>query len=359
MTEQSATITPAIVLQLMRMRALTRGIDAADFDAVAQSVTDWPDWIGAWSKLGERDGGLAASCENHSWRLSASSAHLRSGAAYHLAKIMSVTDDEAYRTATLNSVSAVRRGLELANEDFARLEVPFDSYRIFGNLRIPPHVQAPPLVLFIGGADSVKEEFNFWEREFLARGAATLSMDGPGQGEAGFDLRIRPDYEVAVTAMLDAVAGEAHELDVSSVGAVGMSMGGYYSLRAAAFEPRIKAVVNNSGHYDLGASWDAGHVIPLLAAKLLWNFGASSLEEAHEMARALTLRPIVQRIQVPVLTLIGEADPLLDPEVDGEELTKDLPDGTLRSFPGGDHCLTNRIPQHAGPSADWLLEQLR
>ena len=46
---------------------------------------------------------------------------------------------------------------------------------------------------------------------------ATLSLDGPGQGETGFTLDIRPDYEVAVAAILDAVAG-APELDPSASG---------------------------------------------------------------------------------------------------------------------------------------------
>jgi hypothetical protein len=32
---------------------------------------------------------------------------------------------------------------------------------------------------------SLKEEFPHWEQEFLTRGMATLSMDGPGQGEVG------------------------------------------------------------------------------------------------------------------------------------------------------------------------------
>ena len=62
-------------------------------------------------------------------------------------------------------------------------------------------------MVLIPGLDSTKEEFFHWENAFLARGMATLSMDGPGQGEAGFRLPIRHDYEVAVAAMLDALGG--------------------------------------------------------------------------------------------------------------------------------------------------------
>ena len=68
---------------------------------------------------------------------------------------------------------------------------------------------ASPLVVLIPGLDSTKEEFFHWESVFLDRGMATLSLDGPGQGETGLRMDIRPDYEVAVTAILDAVAGTA------------------------------------------------------------------------------------------------------------------------------------------------------
>ena len=85
---------------------------------------------------------------------------------------------------------------------------------------------------------------------------ATLSLDGPGQGEGGFHSPIRHDYEVAVTAALDALA-DRHELDMKRVGAAGVSLGMYYAVRAAAFEPRLKAIAAVSGPYDMGAGWDS------------------------------------------------------------------------------------------------------
>ena len=78
----------------------------------------------------------------------------------------------------------------------------------------------------------------------------------PGQGETGFHLDIRPDYEVAVAAALDAVAGRP-ELDGERIGAVGVSLGGHYVVRAAAFEPRIKAMAGISGPFDFAANWES------------------------------------------------------------------------------------------------------
>ena len=85
---------------------------------------------------------------------------------------------------------------------------------------------------------------------------ATLSMDGPGQGETGFRLPIRHDYEVAVAR--DArCAGRSRPTSTWSAWARPASAsGGYYAPRAAAFEPRIGAVAGISGPYNFGELWD-------------------------------------------------------------------------------------------------------
>ena len=59
-----------------------------------------------------------------------------------------------------------------------------------------------------------------------------------------------------MTAILDAVAGRP-DLDPDRVAAVGVSLGGHYVVRAAAFEPRIRALAGISGPYDFGAGWES------------------------------------------------------------------------------------------------------
>src|SRR5437660_470673 len=94
-----------------------------------------------------------------------------------------------------------------------------------------------------GDVVRLAESIRTWEDVYLARGMATLSLDGPGQGEGGYgEGRMRPDYEAAVTAALDHLAGR-DDLDMGRVGAIGISLGGHYAPRAAAGEPRLRAVV--------------------------------------------------------------------------------------------------------------------
>ncbi|MEU1600142.1 hypothetical protein ABZ468_47135 [Streptomyces sp. NPDC005708] len=61
-------------------------------------------------------------------------------------------------------------------------------------------------------------------------------MDGPGQGEVGFELGIRHDYEQAVSALLDAL-DDRDALDLPRIAAAGVSLGGYHALRSRRFRP--------------------------------------------------------------------------------------------------------------------------
>jgi pimeloyl-ACP methyl ester carboxylesterase len=184
---------------------------------------------------------------------------------------------------------------------------------------------------------------------------ATLSMDGPGQGEVGFDLGIRHDYEVAVGALLDALAGR-DDLDLTRIAAAGVSLGGYYAVRTAAFDQRITAVLDNCGPWSLGDEWD--RMPPLYLAKYTWNLGGGSERVARERAQAITLDGVAERVEVPSLVIFGGADVLLDADSHGRRTAYALPKGELWLFENGNHGVTNVGPEHLGPSADWLLTHL-
>ena len=123
------------------------------------------------------------------------------------------------------------------------------------------------------GLDSTKEEADAYEAPFLARGIATLVFEGPGQGEAQYDFAIRGDYEVPVKAVIDSSKRGA-DLDAKRIGMWGVSLGGYYAPRAAAFEKRIKACIALGGPFDWGAAWDG---LPELTREA---FGAQPLQDA-------------------------------------------------------------------------------
>lgn len=93
-------------------------------------------------------------------------------------------------------------------------------------------------IVIHGGFDSSIEEF-FHIAEFLShQGHDVILFDGPGQGGAlsVHKLTMTPHWEEPVAAVLD-------HFNVSDCTLLGISLGGYLALRAAAYEPRIKRVV--------------------------------------------------------------------------------------------------------------------
>jgi len=100
-------------------------------------------------------------------------------------------------------------------------------------------------VLVHGGFDSLIEEFfAIWER-IAAVGFDVIAFEGPGQGGARAlgGLTFDHDWEKPVAAVLN-------YFGLQTAGLVGISMGGYWALRAAGREPRIDRVVSWPPVYD-------------------------------------------------------------------------------------------------------------
>ena len=108
-------------------------------------------------------------------------------------------------------------------------------------------------MIMISGLDSAKEELRSTEDLFLERGIATFSVDGPGQGEAEYDLAIRGDWEVPGAAIIDQLCTE-EGLDPDRIGIWGVSLGGYYAPRVASGVPPAPRIRTDGGR--LGISSD-------------------------------------------------------------------------------------------------------
>ncbi len=107
------------------------------------------------------------------------------------------------RAAHDQAVACRNRALPLLDPPGERVAIPCDGHTLYGNLRRPPGVARPPVVVMAMGLDSAKEEMHTNETVFLDRGLATFAFDGPGQGEAEYDLPIQPEYEEPVAAVID------------------------------------------------------------------------------------------------------------------------------------------------------------
>ncbi len=335
-------------------RLIANGIDYNDFVRTTSSIERWDQWLDAWTATAQEHRALARGALEVGHERSAGEAFLRAAVTHHFSKFVWVLDPERNQDATEAAVQAMYEGLAIVDPTAQRIEADLDGGRVAANLRRPPGAERAPLVILLPGLDSTKEEFHLWESVFLRRGMATLSLDGPGQGESGFTMSIRPDYEVAVAAVLDAVAG--HDgLDLDRVGAAGVSLGGYYAVRSAAFEPRLKAVAGVSGPYDMAARWDA---MPSLTRETFTHHsGAANQDEARERAGRVSLAGVTELVRQPCLVVTGELDRIV-PWEETKRIADEIAHSEWVLYEDGTH-VCNNIPFKYRPLvADWMRDQL-
>ncbi len=336
-------------------RFISQGVDYNDFFRTTSRIQHWDDWSREWCSTGDVHVRLGEMALEKGEVISAGEAYIAAALCYHFARFMFQDHPEEYLEAGRKAVSAFGRGLKLLDPSGERVDIPFDGAEMVGTLRRPPGAGQPPLVLLIPGLDSTKDEFFYWEEVFLKRGLATFSLDGPGQGECGHHLPIRPDYEAAVTTVLDFLT-KRKDIDVKRIGMAGVSLGGFYSERAAAFEPRIKAVAGNCGPFRWAECWP--HLPALSRAAFLFHSGSKDEAEALGKAAQLTLDGSAQKIKQPLLVIHGRQDRLI-PWEQAHQIVKAVgKNAELVMFEEGNH-VCNNIPYKYRPlTADWLKEKL-
>jgi len=128
---------------------------------------------------------------------------------------------------------------------FVLVKIPFEGKEIITHLYKPKGVKKPPLVLYTGGTDGSKEGSNSTTQTLAAEGIAVVTFDLAGTGES-MDWFARPDSHKLHKRILDFFE-ESGDYDYSRVGLIGGSFGGYYAVRMAAEDKRLKAAINHCG----------------------------------------------------------------------------------------------------------------
>lgn len=336
-------------------RFVANGVDMNDFERVLGSTTEWADWAPAWKRVGDMHRGLADAAEAAGRRQTATEAYQRAAWSYHLGKFLWFEDVGLHLEMSRLTVESYGRALPYLDPPGERIEVPFEGAVIPAILRRPRGIERPPVVLLVPGLDSVKEELFTIENDFLRRGMATLSVDGPGQGENAPRFPIRADWSSVVAPILDALEAR-HDLDGGRVGLMGISMGGIYGPLAAANEKRIRALIALAGPYDLSECWPA--LNPLTRGGYTFYTHSRDEAEAFERSKALTLRGVLDRVDQPLLVIHGAKDRLFPPE-QAERIAREAPEATLLLYPDGNHVCNNITYRYRPAMADWMSERLR
>ncbi|WP_254534934.1 alpha/beta hydrolase family protein [Halomarina litorea] len=346
-------------------------------------------WHREWGQTARRVEEAAATAREGNHGRTARSALLRAHTYYRTAEFFLAPDDPRRLPTYERSREAFRAALDLSDVAVRTLQVPYEDTTLPGYLLTPPGRDGPrPTVVCLGGFDSLGEELYFLcgVPEALARGYAVCLFEGPGQGAPlrYEGLTARPDWEYVVGPVLDVLDVE-DGVDSERLALLGVSFGGYYAPRAAAFDDRIAACVAFDHMHDL---WGASAFeTPWLARALLsvpdavvnafaglatrssvearwlmtnsrWVFGVDSAAELQRVLREYSLVDVAGAVTCPTLVLAGEDDHFVPVGMARE--FADLLGGptTVRVFEteegAGEHCQVGNLRLAVDTIYDWL-----
>lgn len=342
---------------LGQARFIAQGTDANDVERTLSRIARAADWCREWSATGAMHAALAQEAERRGYTVSAGEAYIMAALAYHWGKMrwkLVLEDAAQYHQAHRKSIETYWKGLQYLDPTAERVEIPYEGITMPAHLRKPPGIRRPPVVLLLPGSDSAKEEFFLWANVFLQRGMATLAPDGPGQGETRNKMPVRHDYERAGAAMIDFLE-QRDDVDAAAIGVTGVSMGGYYAPRVAAYEPRVRAVVSISGAFKTQMS-------PARVGEWIqFTHWAKTPEEAARIANQRTLEGVIGHIRCPYLVVNGKLDAQTT-YTNTEELAREAEaagvDVTYVLYDKGSHVCFN-IPYKYRPLVgDWMADRL-
>jgi pimeloyl-ACP methyl ester carboxylesterase len=240
-----------------------------------------------------------------------------------------------------------RRYFDKAN---ALLDIPGKHYTIDAHgFKMPAIVfraatasaDNPRPTLIVGGGfeSNMEETYHFHAVPALERGYNVVIYEGPGHRTlVNQGVGFVAEWERAVSPIMDFIiahnADELSFIDKEKIGLIGMSLGGYLAARAAAFEPRLAAVMCIDGVYSMleaalaifpqgRDAWSRGDAAEFdrlfeddpsswsttrrwFHDDLKYTFCANSAFEAFKTCAAMTLgNGVAQKIRMPAF--IGEA----------------------------------------------------
>lgn len=335
-------------------RFVANGTDYADFTATLARISRWDQWCAEWGRTARHYEQLAERAELAGNSDTAVGAWGRAALCWHWGKFLFMDDLEQQRAAHDRAITCFSRAAARLSPPAERVSIPYGSASLAGYLRLPLTPGPSPVVIMAPGLDSVKEELQATAEYLLERGLGTLAIDGPGQGEAEYTLPIEPAYERVATAVTDWLVARP-DVDANRIGFFGVSLGGYYAARAAAYEPRLRATVALCGAYRFDLDWD--DLPAVTRAAFQHRSGATDPESARTLAGTLTLEQAAAHITGPLLVVHGRRDRLL-PAHHAERLVAEAPGAELVMYDDGNHGVTNRPFESRSLMADWLAGHL-
>jgi pimeloyl-ACP methyl ester carboxylesterase len=361
--------------------------------AVVAEITDGSpqSWTRAFERLAQQVEAQGRDCLAGGRKVSGRDHLLRASTYYRTAEYYGGGGADGVDGAGARSLACFSEAAALVDPPVEPIGIPFEGGLLPGYL-VRPAVQvagdgARPTVVAVGGFDSSAEELYFQLGVPGAeRGWNVVVFDGPGQlgcMRTNPSMTFRPDYEVPLAAVLDAVC-EMPGVDVGRLALCGQSFGSYFAARSAAADLRVGALVANPPVVDMGRYMEAwvgtdvyrmirdirpedvsGVPEDLMPRQMQWGieaictrFGVPSFHAWRDAMESYRLADLTTAITCPVLALVGEregAEPRAQFDALVAGATGPVSARVFRPADGTSaHCQSDNLRLSAQVTYDWL-----
>ena len=335
-------------------RFVAAGMQYEDLRDLLKRIDTWDMWCREWSARGAIHEQLGEEALAQGRWVTAGKALGRAAVCYHFAGFRFYQDLPQKHQAHRKAWDCYSKAAPHFQPPAERFSVPFKGENLVGYLRLPLGVSPAPCIIIMPGMDGRKEEYQGLEDEFLDRGMATVSYDGPGQGEVWEHLKMRYDDENATVAIIDYLVGR-QEINAGRIGVYGAAMGGYFAPRVAAIDKRVKACVSMPVRYAL-PDWDA--LGKLQTEPYQHTFGDVSYQEGKQIAAQFTLEGVLPKVRCPYLIIHGGSGDIVGQGEADRAARECGGSAKLVVYEEGDHLCMNIRHKSWPLMMDWFAEQL-
>lgn len=366
-------------LSWMLGREVYDGSDRDECLGVAAQIKDGDaaSWQGAWRLLANQTEVEARAALQRGEREAARKLFLRA-CTYHRAPLFIMGPSHPdFREHVGKMQACFRQAAALFSPAIEAIQFPFQGKTLSGYFwKVDDSGAKRPALMVIGGVETWAEDCYFMVGQSpILRGYNVITADLSGQG-------MTPDHGLHFTGQMELPAGAfvdyvltRPEVDADRLAMFGFSWGGHIAFKAAAHDPRIRALIANPAMPNvMRAVWaqqsSASRTDPVSRTafdQIVWRFGLSLKPTPQNIARRFGKiydylahgRADVRKIQCPALLLAGEGEAKITLDIARETLAQlPNPNKRLRIFTqaeGGEaHCQVNNLPLPNGVMLDWL-----
>ncbi len=388
---------PEMDFQLIRQlgAASYGGASAGECLATAARIDDGDpeSWVAEFTRLAEHQENDATKRAAAGHFISARDQFFKACNSYRAAEYYTLSYEPKHREFGLKSRDCFGEAMKYVGHMFESILLPYKG------MQLPVYFMAPErevrkrkTLLIVSGYDgTLEEEYLMRGRPALERGYNVVHFAGPGQMDTlryNPDAHFEPDFENPTKVVLNFCV-EHPGVDQERLALLGISFGGYFAARAAAFEKRIKALIANSpilNLHDYLAAFtgeDPAEApeeenfrledipgIPekfmskhdkFVSANLIKRFGQPTFKDTFVYLREFSVEEAVSNLQCPCLAMAGTGEGQ-EPEKQFksfcEKVTGPVEAHFFTELEGADtHCQVGNVSFAAAVCLDWLDEQ--